>query len=277
MTQPLIDAQRFRALHAPGQLLVLPNVWDAMSARLLESLGAAALATSSAAVAWAHGAPDGEHFEFDRLLASTRDIVRSVRIPVSVDFERGYSTSATNVAEAVCRLAQVGVVGVNLEDGTEPPEVLASKVSACREALRREGLDVFLNARTDVVLRRMLSGPQAIDEVVRRAKRYTEAGCDGIFAPGISAADDLARVVNEVATPLNVWAAPTLPPTDQLRTLGVRRVSVGPRLALTALSAARRDAEQLMAGHWAPAPGDAPLTYPQVNGWFSQTPAPSKE
>ncbi|MDC0709441.1 isocitrate lyase/phosphoenolpyruvate mutase family protein [Stigmatella sp. ncwal1] len=277
MNPSLPDAKRFRELHAPGQVLVLPNVWDAMSARLVESLGGAALATSSAAVAWAHGAPDGERLEFDRLLASTRDIVRAVRVPVSVDFERGYNQSAADVADAVCRLAQEGVVGINLEDGAEPPEVLTSKLSACREAFQRQGLDVFLNARTDVILRRMLSGPQALDEVIRRTKRYADAGCDGIFVPGLSAAEDLARVVSEVSVPLNVWAAPALPPVDQLRAMGVRRVSVGPRLALTALSAARRDAEHLMAGHWAPPPGETPLTYPQVNGWFTQTPTPSKE
>jgi 2-methylisocitrate lyase-like PEP mutase family enzyme len=265
---PAEAATRFRALHAPGQLLVLPNVWDAASARLVEAVGGAALATSSAAVAWAHGVPDGERLPFDQLLAATREIIRAVRVPVSVDLERGYGTSAAEVADAVGRLAAVGVVGVNLEDGTEPPEVLASKLSSAREALRRGGHDVFLNARTDVLLRRLLSGPEALDEVVRRARRYVEAGCDGIFVPGLSATEALARVVAEVQVPLNIWAAPTLPPIEQLRAMGVRRVSVGPRIALTALSAAKRDAEQVLAGRWAPTLEGATLTYRDVNGWF---------
>lgn len=260
---------RFRALHAPGQLLVLANAWDAVSARLVESVGGAAIATGSAAVAWAHGVPDGERLPFDRVLAASRDIVRAVRVPVSVDFERGYSAQPAEVAEAICRLAEVGVVGVNLEDGTEPPEVLAAKLSASREALRRQGRDMFLNARTDVVLRRMLQGAEALDEVVRRAKRYVEAGCDGLFVPGLSKAEDLARVVEAVPVPLNVWAAPTLPPPEQLRAIGVRRVSVGPRILLTALSAAKRDAEQVLSGRWAPTFEGTTLTYPEVNGWFA--------
>ncbi|WNG35561.1 isocitrate lyase/phosphoenolpyruvate mutase family protein [Archangium violaceum] len=262
------DAARFRALHAPGQLLILANAWDAVSARLIESIGGSAIATSSAAMAWAHGAPDGERLPFDRLLAATRDIVRAVHVPVSVDFERGYSKSPVEVADAICRLSEVGVVGVNLEDGAEPPELLAAKLSASREALRREGRDVFLNARTDVILRRMVSGPQALDEVVRRARRYVDAGCDGVFVPGSLTAEELARVVEEVRVPLNVWAAPTLPPPEQLRAIGVRRVSVGPRLVLTALSAVRRDAEQVLAGRWAPAPEGATPAYAELNAWF---------
>lgn len=267
---PVDVAARFRALHAPGQLLVLPNVWDAASARLVEAAGGVAVATSSAAVAWAHGVPDGEHLPFERVLAAARDIVRAVHVPVSVDLERGYAVSAPGVADAVCRLAEVGVVGVNLEDGTEPPEVLASKLLASREALRREGLDVFLNARTDVLLHRMLPGAQALDEVVRRARVYVDAGCDGVFVPGLSEAEAVARVAAEVQVPLNVWAAPGLPPIEQLRTLGVRRVSVGAQLALRALSAARRDAEEVLAGRWGPPAGGATLTYAEVNGWFAR-------
>lgn len=268
MSQPRSSAARFRALHAPGQLLVLLNAWDAVSARMAEAAGGAAVATSSAAVAWAHGAADGERLPFDRLLTVTRDILRAVRIPVSVDLERGYAASAEGVAEAVCRLAEAGVAGVNIEDGAEPPDVLASKLLAARGALQRAGLDLFLNARTDVILRRALSGAAALDEVVRRARCYIDAGCDGFFVPGLSTAEGLARVAADVRAPVNVWASPALPSIEQLRALGVRRVSVGPRLALTALSAARHDAEQLMAGRWAPPSHGAPLTYAEVNAWF---------
>ncbi|AGP34581.1 isocitrate lyase/PEP mutase family protein [Sorangium cellulosum] len=270
MSQPHASAARFRAMHAPGQLLVLLNAWDAVSARMAEAAGGAAVATSSAAVAWAHGAADGERLPFDRLLASTRDILRAVRVPVSVDLERGYATSAEGVANAVCRLAEVGVAGVNLEDGAEPPEALAAKLLAARGALQRAGLDLFLNARTDVLLRGAPSSAAALDEVVRRARRYVDAGCDGVFVPGLAAAEGLSRVAAEVQAPLNVWASPALPPVEQLRAIGVRRVSVGPRLALTALSAARQDAEQLLAGRWAPQPfHDAPLTYAELNAWFA--------
>ncbi|WP_434048590.1 MULTISPECIES: isocitrate lyase/phosphoenolpyruvate mutase family protein [Sorangium] len=146
--------------------------------------------------------------------------------------------------------------------------MLASKLIAARGALQRRGLDLFLNARTDVLLRRALSGAAALDDVVRRASRYLDAGCDGLFVPGLSTAEALARVVAEVRVPVNVWASPALPSIEELRALGVRRVSVGPRLALTALSAARHDAEHVMAGRWAPPSHGAPLTYAEVNAWF---------
>ncbi|WP_437656923.1 isocitrate lyase/PEP mutase family protein [Sorangium sp. So ce1182] len=269
MNPPPSTAARFRALHAPGQVLVLLNAWDAVSARLAEAAGGAAVATSSAAVAWAHGVADGERLPLHRLLAATGDVLRAVRVPVSVDLERGYAASAEDVADVVCRLAEAGVAGVNLEDGAEPPEALASKLLAARGALERAGLDLFLNARTDVLLRRALSGAEALDEVVRRARRYVDAGCDGLFVPGLAAAEGLSRVVAEARVPLNVWASPALPSIEQLRALGVRRVSVGPRLALTALSAARRDAEQVIAGRWAPPSDGAPLTYAEVNAWFA--------
>ncbi|WP_437738403.1 isocitrate lyase/PEP mutase family protein [Sorangium sp. So ce1335] len=269
MNPPPSAAARFRALHAPGQVLVLLNAWDAVSARIAEAAGGAAIATSSAAVAWAHGMADGERLPLDRLLAAVRDILRAVRVPVSVDLERGYAASAEGVADAVCRLAEAGAAGVNIEDGTEPPEALASRLLAARGALQRAGLDLFLNARTDVLLRRALSGAAALDDVVRRARRYIDAGCDGLFVPGLSTAEELLRVVAEVRVPLNVWASPALPPIEQLRTLGVRRVSVGPRLALTALSAARQDAAQILGGGWAPPSHGAPLSYAEVNGWFA--------
>lgn len=269
MTSLPAPAARFRELHAPRQLLILANAWDAASARLVESVGGLAIATTSAAVAWAHGVPDGERLSLEQVVTASLDIVRAVRIPVSVDFERGYGSNATSVAEALCRLAEGGVAGVNLEDGDEPPDVLVTKLEAAREALQRRGLDLFLNARTDVILHRLRSGDEALEEVVQRAKRYAQAGCDGVFVPGLSTTEGLARLAQEVPVPLNVWAAPSLPPPEQLRALGVRRVSVGPRLALTALSAARRDAEQVLAGRWAPTQESPTLSYAEVNGWFS--------
>jgi 2-methylisocitrate lyase-like PEP mutase family enzyme len=234
-------------------------------------LGASAVATSSAAMAWAHGLQDGEHLPFEQLLSALGAVLRAVRVPVTVDLERGYAASPESVASAVCRLAAAGVVGVNLEDGVEPPAGFASKLAACREALRARGMDVFLNARTDVLLRHLATGERALDEVLVRAERYAAAGCDGLFVPGLSCAEDLSRVARRVPVPLNVWASPALPAPEELRTLGVRRVSVGPGLALAALSAAKRSAELTLGGSWKRAFEDTTLTYKELNGWFRRT------
>ena len=118
-------AQEFRALHAPGRFLVLPNAWDVASARVAEDAGAEAIATSSAAVAWAHGYADGEHLPKARLLQLVADIVRLAKVPVTADSEAGYSADVAEVAAFVVSMAKAGAVGINIEDGTRPPPVLA--------------------------------------------------------------------------------------------------------------------------------------------------------
>jgi 2-methylisocitrate lyase-like PEP mutase family enzyme len=268
-------AARFRALHeVPGEVLVLANAWDAVSARMVEACGGKAVATSSAAVAWAAGAADGERLPVERVLSSARAMVGAVRVPVSVDFEAGYSSKPEEVAAAVLRLSEIGVAGVNLEDGTGPVELLAEKVAACKLALGSAGRDVFVNARTDVVLRRLAAQENAIDEVIRRARVYVEAGCDGVFVPGVAKAEELTRIVEAVRVPLNVWAAPALPAMAELLAIGVRRVSVGPKIALAALSAARREARRVLEGTWGGGGEGETMTYPEVNQWFA-SPAPA--
>src|SRR5580704_7403795 len=150
------SAELFRALHATGKLLILPNAWDAGSARLAEDCGAKAIATSSAAVCWAHGYADGETMPTAILLAAVAEIVRVVNVPVSVDSEAGFSSDPEAVADFVMALARAGAVGINLEDGTAPPDLLAAKIAAIKNACEREGMDVFVNARTDVVLKKLV-------------------------------------------------------------------------------------------------------------------------
>ena len=127
------NAAAFNALHASG-LLILPNAWDAGSARLIETLGARAVATSSAAVCWAHGYADGHHLPVDFLITTVREITRVVSIPVTCDFEGGYADDPATVAENIARVIDAGAVGINIEDGNAPPELLARKIAAVREA-----------------------------------------------------------------------------------------------------------------------------------------------
>lgn len=235
-------AERFRALHAAGRLLVMPNAWDAISARVVEAAGAEAIATSSAALAWAHGYPDGEHLPLEALVEAVRAIARVVSIPVTVDLERGYSDDPAAVVEAVARVADAGAVGVNLEDRAGPPEVVAAKIRACKAAL----VDVFVNARTDVFLHGALPDEGALAEAIARGKAYADAGADGFFVPKIAAPDAIEALARGTPLPLNVMAVPGLPAASELRALGVRRLSAGPWLAIAALHAARRACVDLL-------------------------------
>lgn len=263
-----MTAARFRAAHGPERLLVLPNIWDAGSARLVEQAGAEAIATSSAAVAWAHGHRDGEDLPFDRLVATVEAIARVVSVPVTVDFEGGYGDDPAAVAAAVMRLIEAGAAGVNLEDGGAPPDLLARKLAAVRAAASTRGVDVFLNARTDVYLRRLVPSEQAAAETLARARLYAGAGSDGLFVPGLTAPADLAAIAGGIDRPLNVMAAPGLAPIAELRRLGVRRLSVGPRLFEAAFAAVRRATVELLEqGTYGALLGEAP-TYAELNALF---------
>lgn len=234
-------AEAFRRLHAGPGVLILANGWDAASARIIETLGAPAVATSSAAVAWSHGYADGHHLPVDLLIATIADIARVVAIPLTADIEGGYADDAAGVAETVARVIDAGAVGINIEDGAGTPEQLCAKIAAARVAAERAGVPLFINARADVYLRGQAQGPAAVAEVLHRAALYRDAGADGLFAPGVVEADEIATLAREAGLPLNVMARPGLPDAAALQRLGVRRLSsaTGPaRAALAAMKAA---------------------------------------
>jgi 2-methylisocitrate lyase-like PEP mutase family enzyme len=228
-------ARAFRTLHQSG-LLILPNAWDAGSARIIEHAGAKGIATSSAAVAWANGYPDGEALPLDRLLSTVRAIARVVHVPVSADVEGAYASDAEAAGEAAARVVDAGAVGVNVEDGTGAPELLAAKIGRMKTAATRAGVDLWVNARVDVYLRGLAEGDAAYEETVARARRYREAGADSIFVPGVVEEALLARLVRDVVLPLNVLAWPGLPAAARLKELGVRRLSAGSGIAKVVLS-----------------------------------------
>jgi 2-methylisocitrate lyase-like PEP mutase family enzyme len=224
------SARAFRALHQSG-LLILPNAWDAGSARVIEHAGAKAIATSSAALAWSHGHPDGESVPQEMLLATVREIVRVVGVPVSADVEAGYAPDAHAAGDFTARVVDAGAVGVNVEDGTGPPDLLAAKIGRIKDTAAKAGVDLWVNARSDVYLRRLAEGEAAYDETVARAQRYRDAGADSIFVPGATDEKLIVRLVASVVLPLNLLAWPGLPPADRLRELGVRRLSAGSGIA----------------------------------------------
>lgn len=213
----------FKKLHDGSQLLHLPNAWDAGSARLFESLGAAAIATTSAGVAWAQGYADNDHLPVDSAIAVAANIARVIKVPLSVDFENGYSADPRQVARNVQRLIDVGVAGINLEDGNDAPELVAEKIRAIRQLER----DIFINLRTDVYLKGLAPEGERVAEVLKRARLYKDAGADGLFVPGICKVEEIKEVVAGAGLPVNVMDWPGLPSAPALQQLGVARLSAG--------------------------------------------------
>jgi 2-methylisocitrate lyase-like PEP mutase family enzyme len=239
-------AAAFRALHTGDPVLVLANVWDAASARVVELAGARAIATSSAAVSWVHGLPDGEHLRRDHVLSVVRDVVGAVRVPVTIDLEAGYSSNPAEVGALVRELVDLGIAGINLEDGTAPVEALVAKIQNIREATRAAGTDVFVNARTDVYLKSLVPPERALEETLRRARAYEAAGSDGVFVPAVTTEGDIRAIAGATRLPLNVLVMPGMAPVAELARWGVRRVSVGTAVASAALATVRAVAHELL-------------------------------
>ena len=258
--------ETFRRLHQGPEILVLPNAWDAGSARLVESLGARAIATTSAAVAWANGYPDGDALPVDRLVAAVKAIVRVVRVPLSVDAEGGYADDEGKVAENVGALFDAGAVGINLEDGGGTPELLARKI----ERIKRRAKDLFVNARTDVVLRGLVPEGERVAESLRRGRIYRDAGADCLFVPKVTAKGEIREIAAAAGMPINVLAFPGLPPAKELETLGVRRLSAGSGIASAAWGLTARLAQGFLREGRSEALADGAMTWGEINALFAR-------
>jgi 2-methylisocitrate lyase-like PEP mutase family enzyme len=248
-TDPRPSSDKAAALlalhHGPG--FVLPNAWDAGSARILEQVGFPAIATTSAGIAWSCGVPDGEALDLDTMLEQVGRIVAAVSVPVTADLEAGYGDTADDVGRTVARAARLGVVGANLEDagrdGLFGIDEAADRIAAARSAAPRGTF--VLNARTDTYFGGATGDVFA--ETVERAQRYVDAGADCIFVPGVVEEDTIRRLAAAIPAPLNVvagLASTTDAPT--LFSLGVTRVSVGGSLARAALSLVERAGRELL-------------------------------
>lgn len=265
---PSAPSATFRALHTGPAILLLPNVWDAASARLVEVCGAAAVATSSAAVSWAHGVADGEHLTRDVLVRSIREIAAVVRIPLSVDLEGGYSDDPNELDDLVREVLDAGAVGVNLEDGGGPPASLCAKIERARRVSTQLGVDLFVNARTDVYLRGLAPPAERAAATLARAQLYRDAGCDGLFVPGLSDPAEITAVVAAARLPVNLMTTPGLAPPPRLQAMGVRRLSVGTALSRAAWGLVRRLSRELLQGAGYGALFDDPAGYAEMNELF---------
>lgn len=268
MTASAATAQAFRRLHHGPDLLVLANAWDAGSARLIESLGAAAVATTSAGVAWAQGFPDGDALPVAALVATVNAIARVLRVPLSVDVEGGYAADPAAFAAVVAAVAEAGAVGINVEDGAGSPELLCAKIAHAKQAAARVGVDLFVNARTDVYLRGLAPPAERMAETLARAERYRAAGADGIFVPGLAEAGEIRAIAAAVRLPLNVMGWPGLPPAAELAGLGVRRLSAGSAIAQLVLGRAAQVAADFLRDGVSDPLSDGAMPYPALNALF---------
>lgn len=235
---------RFRALHERGTF-VMPNPWDIGSARVLASMGFPALATTSLGHAASLGKPD-QAVTRDELLAHVETLAAAVDLPLNVDAERCFADDPAGVAETVTLIAEAGAAGCSIED-YDPARsriddigVAAERVAAAADAAHRHGM--VLTARSE----NALYGIDDIDDTVARLRAYREAGADVVYAPRVTAVDDIRRVVEATDAPVNVLAMRHGPSIPELAEVGVRRVSTGGPLARAAYGALRRAAEELL-------------------------------
>lgn len=245
-------ADALRRLHHADQPLVLANVWDVPTARIVESAGFPAIATSSAGIAWTLGYPDGQRISRNEMLEIVGGIANAVALPVTADLENGYGFDADAITKTVEGLIASGAVGLNLEDsdGRKAHAVYefskaVDQIRAARAAADAGGVNVVINARTDVFFPTNKGFEDRAAEAIRRGNAFLEAGADCVFLPFIAKPDLIATLVKEIDGPVNILAGPGMPSIRELADMGVKRVSIGGAFSRMAYAAVRKAAEQL--------------------------------
>jgi 2-methylisocitrate lyase-like PEP mutase family enzyme len=242
----------FHAMHTGPRILLLPNAWDVISARLFEEAGFGATATTSAGIAFALGYPDGEKISRAEMLQVVARIARAVHVPLTADLEAGYGDRPEDAAQTSREAIAAGAVGINLEDTTNklghPLADLAlqlQKIHAVKEAATQAGVPIVLNARTDIYLRQVGAPETRYDLALERLSAFRDAGADCLFVPGVRDPETIARMVADLQFPINILAGPGSPSVPELERLGVARVSLGSGPIRAALGLVRRMAEEL--------------------------------
>ena len=265
-------AEQLRKLHQGPKILVFPNAWDVASARVLEDLGYPAIATSSAAVAFCLGYPDGQIITRDEMLDMVGRIARAVRVPVTADMEAGYGTTVKDMAETAKAIVNAGAVGPNLEDVTGEHEdsqvelsLQVEKIRTILEVSASLGVSLVINARTDIYL--MPIGPEAtrFDRTVERLRAYRQAGADCLFVPGLVDRNTIEKLVKAVAAPVNILVTQGCPPLRELEKMGVARVSVGSGVMRATLALVRRIGKELQESGTYSSIFDGSIPYAELN------------
>jgi 2-methylisocitrate lyase-like PEP mutase family enzyme len=271
-------AEQFRNMHHGPRMLVLANVWDVVSARILEECGHPAIATSSAAVAFSRGYPDGQYISRDEMLDVVGRIARVVRVPVTADLEAGYGTTDKDMVETTKAAIEAGAIGMNLEDAGDDESSLVhlplqvEKIRAIRETSKSLSVPFVLNARTDVYLSSI--GPEAtrFERTVERLRAYRDAGADCLFAPGLHDREIISRLVKAVAAPLNILITPQCPSLGELEKIGVARVSAGSTVMRAALRVVQRIGKEMLESRSCETLFDRAIPWADLSGIMKRQP-----
>ena len=246
-------AKRFAKLHVKGSPLLLYNAWDAGSAKAVAEAGAKAIATSSWSVAEAQGYRDGELIPIALAEQIVGQIAATIDLPVTVDFEGGYNgDNDDELAGNIARLLDLGVIGINFEDRVVKDSGLydmrrqAERITTVRETAREKGVELFINARTDLFLGQGRDEAKSVGEALERAKAYAAAGASGFFIPGVKKDALIGRICESVAMPVNVMVMNGVPSNDRLTELGVSRISYGPIPYIHLMAALQQEAEKML-------------------------------
>ena len=253
-------AARFRDQNLAGRLL-LPNAWDAASARILEDAGFTAIGTTSAGIAYSQGFQDAEHIGRDAMIRAVATMVNAVSCPVSADIEAGYGTGAADVAQTVDAVVDAGAVGINLEDNAQGRssaplfgiDEQCARIAAARAVADRRGLSLVINARTDTFLLNLGADvDERIGMTVERGTRYLQAGADLVFVPLLVDTPLVTRLARQMGGPVSLMALPGAPSADELFAAGAARVSIGQMAMLATMGTLKLVADELIQkGTWA--------------------------
>jgi 2-methylisocitrate lyase-like PEP mutase family enzyme len=230
-------AEQFLSLHR-GPLLLLPNAWDALSAKVLEETGFKAVATTSAGVAWSLGYADGEKIPWHEMLAAVERIVSAVRVPVTADVEGGFSSTTPDLIHRTEEIIRAGACGINLEDGLGHGASLRSiddaseRIAAVRRTATKLGVPLVINARTDTYLRAGSNDPAIFDETLARCQAYAAAGADCVYPLGLIDLPQISKLVAALKQPVNIIGRRGTPSLADLQAAGVARVSTATTPAL---------------------------------------------
>jgi 2-methylisocitrate lyase-like PEP mutase family enzyme len=247
-------AEAFRAMHTSPGAVLLPNVWDVASARIIEEAGFQAIATTSAGIAFAQGFPDGQKIPADQMVTAVAHIASTVRVPVTADVEAGYGQKPEDAARTARNVIEAGAVGMNFEDATGDGDhplteltLQLERIRAIRETADELSVPLVLNARTDVYLLQIGDPSRRYEQAVRRLSAFRDSGADCVFVPGVRDAETIGCIVADLKCPVNILGVPGSPSVPELVKLGVKRISLGSGPMRSSLGFLRRLAEEVKA------------------------------
>jgi 2-methylisocitrate lyase-like PEP mutase family enzyme len=246
-------AKQLYDLHHSGKLLILPNIWNVLGAKLLEDLGYDAIATASASIAYSNGYNDGEHIPFNTVVQILNAIASGVDVPVTADIESGYAENETQFEENMRRIIETGIVGINIEDTDKkthsllPAEVQCEKIKRIKKIAAEVNVPLFINARTDTFIheKNFASPQEQLNDTIKRGIAYKAAGADCFYPILFNKKEDIKTIVEHVDMPVNILMAPSIPSLNELQEMGVARVSLGPGFFKYAIKAMKELAIKL--------------------------------